>query len=98
MRFQLGLVSQEPVLFNRTIAENISYGDNTRQPLVEELFESARQANIHDWIQSLPKGYETIVGYRGNQLSGGQKQRVAIARALIRQPRILVFVIINFIS
>ena len=81
------------MLFNRTIAENIAYGDNTRQMLVEELIESARQANIHQWIQSLPKGYETIVGHRGNQLSGGQKQRVAIARALIRQPRILVLAI-----
>ncbi|XP_057369928.1 ATP-dependent translocase ABCB1-like [Daphnia carinata] len=90
LRFRLGLVCQEPVLFNRTIGENIAYGDNTRQALAEELMESARQANIHHWIESLPNGYETIVGHRGAQLSGGQKQRVAIARALLRRPQILI--------
>ncbi|KZS13112.1 ATP-binding cassette sub-family B member 5 [Daphnia magna] len=90
LRFRFGLVCQEPILFNRTIGENIAYGDNTRQALTEELIESARQANIHHWIESLPNGYETIVGHRGAQLSGGQKQRVAIARALLRRPQILI--------
>ncbi len=90
LRYQIGLVGQEPILFNRTIAENIAYGDNTRQPSVEDLIEAARQANIHNWIQSLPLSYDSNVGHRGAQLSGGQKQRVAIARALIRRPRILI--------
>jgi ABC-type multidrug transport system fused ATPase/permease subunit len=77
------------VLFNRTIAENIAYGDLSRTIAMPEIIEVARQANIHNFIQSLPLGYETAVGQRGAQLSGGQKQRVAIARALIRHPRIL---------
>nr|QST14979.1 ABCB1-1 protein [Diaphanosoma celebensis] len=89
LRSQLGIVSQEPVLFNRTIADNIAYGDNQRQVPMEEIIEAARKANIHSFIQSLPLGYETMVGERGTQLSGGQKQRVAIARALIRNPRVL---------
>ncbi|XP_057376289.1 ATP-dependent translocase ABCB1-like [Daphnia carinata] len=89
LRSKLGIVSQEPVLFNRTIAENIAYGDLTRSVPMDEIIEAARNANIHTFIQSLPLGYETIAGQRGTQLSGGQKQRMAIARALIRHPRIL---------
>jgi ATP-binding cassette subfamily B (MDR/TAP) protein 1 len=89
LRSNVGIVSQEPVLFNRTIAENIAYGDLSRTIAMPEIIEVARQANIHNFIQSLPLGYETAVGQRGAQLSGGQKQRVAIARALIRHPRIL---------
>ncbi|CAH2269464.1 jg6505 [Pararge aegeria aegeria] len=88
-RQTIGFVQQEPILFDRTIAENIAYGDNTRQPSMEEIVEVAMQANIHEFIASLPMGYETNVGSKGTQLSGGQKQRIAIARALIRQPKIL---------
>jgi ATP-binding cassette subfamily B (MDR/TAP) protein 1 len=89
LRLQLGIVSQEPVLFDRTIAENIAYGDNSRKVPMPEIIEAAKQANIHNFIHTLPLGYETRMGEKGTQLSGGQKQRVAIARALIRNPRIL---------
>jgi len=89
LRSKLGLVSQEPVLFDRSIAENIKYGDNERDVSMEEVMDAARSANIHTFVTSLPGGYETKVGSKGTQLSGGQKQRVAIARALVRNPRIL---------
>ena len=84
----LGLVSQEPVLFNRTLSENIAY-ELTGSVKIEEIIEAARKANIHTFIQSLPSGYDTLAGKGGTQLSGGEKQRVAIARALIHNPRIL---------
>ncbi|KAG8176437.1 hypothetical protein JTE90_026655 [Oedothorax gibbosus] len=89
LRSHIGLVSQEPVLFSYSIAENIAYGDNSRQVDMEEIIEAAREANIHNFISTLPQGYETPVGDKGTQLSGGQKQRVAIARALLRNPKIL---------
>ncbi|KAK3746942.1 hypothetical protein RRG08_030352 [Elysia crispata] len=89
LRQQIGIVSQEPVLFDRSIAENIAYGDNTRVVGMEEIIEAAKGANIHNFISELPSGYDTNVGAKGTQLSGGQKQRVAIARALVRNPKIL---------
>lgn len=89
LRSQLGFVSQEPVLFDRTIAENIAYGDNSRDIPMTEIMAAARMANIHDFVSALPLGYETSLGTKGAQLSGGQKQRIAIARALVRNPRVL---------
>ncbi|XP_025923473.1 multidrug resistance protein 1-like [Apteryx rowi] len=89
LRSQIGIVSQEPVLFDCTIAENIAYGDNSREVPHEEIVSAAKKANIHSFIESLPNKYNTCVGDKGTQLSGGQKQRVAIARALVRQPQIL---------
>ncbi|XP_040208744.1 ATP-dependent translocase ABCB1-like isoform X2 [Rana temporaria] len=89
LRSQIGIVSQEPVLFDCSIAENIAYGDNSRVVSMEEIQEAAKTANIHSFIEQLPEKYNTPVGGKGTQLSGGQKQRIAIARALIRAPKLL---------
>ncbi|KAM3965199.1 ATP-dependent translocase ABCB1-like [Aphomia sociella] len=89
VRRSIGFVQQEPILFDRTIGDNIAYGDNSRQPSMDEIVEAAKQANIHNFITSLPLGYDSNIGSKGTQLSGGQKQRVAIARALLRNPQIL---------
>ncbi|KAJ0067382.1 hypothetical protein NL108_003165, partial [Boleophthalmus pectinirostris] len=85
---QVALVGQEPVLFARSVEENISYGLShvTR----ENVERAAKNANAHDFINTLQRGYDTCVGEKGAQLSGGQKQRVAIARALVRNPRVLI--------
>ena len=88
LRDQIGLVGQEPVLFNDTIRANIAYG-KLGEVTEEELIKVAKAANAHEFISSLPQGYDTTVGERGVQLSGGQKQRVAIARAILKDPRIL---------
>ncbi|MEQ2201267.1 hypothetical protein XENOCAPTIV_010004 [Xenoophorus captivus] len=85
---KVALVGQEPVLFARTIKENITYGLSDIS--MEAVVQAASKANAHEFITSLPKGYDTSVGEKGMQLSGGQKQRVAIARALIRHPRVLI--------
>ena len=87
LRDQIGLVSQEPVLFATTIMENIRHGK--RGATNTEVFEAARMANAHTFITGFTDGYETEVGERGVQLSGGQKQRIAIARAIIKDPTIL---------
>jgi ATP-binding cassette subfamily B protein len=89
LRAAVGIVPQDTVLFNDTIRYNIRYG--RPQASDEEVHEAARAAHIHDFIVSLPQGYETMVGERGLKLSGGEKQRVAIARALLKNPRILIF-------
>ena len=88
LRSAVGIVPQDTVLFNDTIAYNIRYGrpDATEQ----EVFDAARLASIHEFILSLPKGYETRVGERGLKLSGGEKQRVAIARTVLKNPPVLV--------
>ena len=97
-RSKMSLVGQEPILFDRTIAENIIYGVDglTAENMTEmiekrrgDIEQAAKEANIHDVINKLPEKYNTRVGERGGQLSGGQKQRVAIARALIRKPKLL---------
>ncbi|EEB12411.1 multidrug resistance protein, putative [Pediculus humanus corporis] len=90
LRSKLALVSQEPILFDRTVKENIEYGDNSRVVTMDEIRDAAQAANIHAFIESLPEGYETRLGTGGTQISGGQKQRIAIARALIRNPQILI--------
>ena len=89
LRAAIGIVPQDTVLFNDTIYYNIHYGrpDATS----EEVIAAAQAAHIHDFIQSLPEGYEAKVGERGLKLSGGEKQRVAIARAILKNPRILIF-------
>jgi ATP-binding cassette subfamily B protein len=84
---QVSLVPQEPILFHRTLMENIRYG--RRDATDEEVFEAARKARCHDFINELPQGYETFVGERGVKLSGGERQRVAIARAILKGSPIL---------
>ena len=89
VRQAIGIVPQDTVLFNDTVAYNIAYGQpGASQAQVEE---AARAAHIHDFISATPKGYDTMVGERGLKLSGGEKQRVAIARTLLKNPPILIF-------
>ncbi|MGB5277090.1 MAG: ABC transporter ATP-binding protein/permease [Gammaproteobacteria bacterium] len=89
LRENVGIVPQDTVLFNQSIYHNIHYAN--QKATMEDIIEAARVANIHEFIQSLPDGYETIVGERGLKLSGGEKQRIAIARVILKNPRILVF-------
>lgn len=88
LREQVGVVSQEPILFATSIADNIRYGRTTATQA--EVEAAAKAANAHAFIASFPDGYQTLVGERGVRLSGGQKQRVAIARAILKDPRLLV--------
>jgi ABC-type transport system involved in Fe-S cluster assembly fused permease/ATPase subunit len=85
----LSIVPQEPTLFNDSIANNIKFGKSDATK--EEMITAAKAAHIHEFIDSLPQKYDTLVGERGIKISGGQKQRVAIARAVIKNPKILVF-------
>ncbi|TNM61653.1 ABC transporter ATP-binding protein [Aliirhizobium smilacinae] len=88
LRGQIAIVQQEPILFHRTLAENIAYGQpNASRRQIEQ---AARQASAHDFIINLPKGYETMVGERGVKLSGGERQRVAIARAFLADAPVLI--------
>jgi ATP-binding cassette subfamily B (MDR/TAP) protein 1 len=89
VRSNMALVSQEPILFDCSIRENILYGLDPQTVSLERIQQAAQLANIESFVKSLPAGYETRVGEKGTQLSGGQKQRIAIARALIRNPKIL---------
>ena len=89
LRAAIGIVPQDTVLFNDSIYYNIAYGRPDASH--EEILQAAQAAHIHDFIVSLPKGYDTVVGERGLKLSGGEKQRVAIARAILKRPSILIF-------
>ena len=89
VRRAIGIVPQDTVLFNDSIAYNIAYGQPGASQ--DEIERVARAAQIHDFIASTPKGYDTPVGERGLKLSGGEKQRVAIARTLLKNPQVLVF-------
>lgn len=88
LRQSIGIVQQDVYLFTGTIRDNISYGD--RNASENEIIEAAKKANIHEFIMSLPDGYNTYVGERGTRLSGGQKQRISIARIFLKNPKILI--------
>lgn len=89
LRRSIGIVPQDTVLFNESILYNLQYADPGAGR--DELEQAARMADIHDFIQGLPQGYDTLVGERGLKLSGGEKQRVAIARVILKRPKILIF-------
>ena len=88
LRSQIGIVQQDVYLFCGTIRENISYGKP--DATADEIIEAAKKANIHDFIEELPDGYDTFIGERGTRLSGGQKQRISIARVFLKNPHILI--------
>jgi subfamily B ATP-binding cassette protein MsbA len=88
LRSLIGIVSQESILFNTSVTENIAFGDEN--PSIEKVIEAAKTANAYDFIMGLENGFDTVIGERGNKLSGGQKQRLSIARAIYLDPQILI--------
>ncbi len=88
LRDQIGLVTQQTLLFNDTARNNIAYGDQNCSD--QEIIEAAKAAKAHDFIQKLPQGYDTIIGEQGVKLSGGERQRISIARALLKNAPILI--------
>ena len=88
LRDKIGIVQQDIYLFNASVKENILYGRPTATD--EEVINAAKRANIHDYILTLPEGYDTVIGERGVRLSGGQKQRLSIARVFLKDPPILI--------
>ena len=88
LRAQMGIVSQEAILFNDTVRNNIAFGLETATD--EAIIAAAKAANAHDFISEMPEGYHTNIGDRGSKLSGGQRQRLTIARALLKNPPILI--------
>ena len=88
LRDKIGIVAQDVFIFDGTVKENIAFGKENAAD--EEIYEAAKRANIHDYVMTLPNGYETWVGERGVQLSGGQRQRISIARAFLKNPPILI--------
>jgi subfamily B ATP-binding cassette protein MsbA len=88
LREHIGIVTQDPILFNDTIRNNICYGMSDAD--FEDIVRAAKAANAHDFIMELPQGYDTIIGERGLKLSGGQRQRISIARALLKNPPIMI--------
>lgn len=88
LRGQIGIVTQQTILFNDTVKNNIAYGDIEKTD--EDIIQAARAANAHDFIMNLPNGYETVIGEQGAKLSGGERQRISIARALLKDAPILI--------
>ena len=89
LRDKIGFIPQEPFLFNTTLRENIAYGKPEASD--EEIMKASKSANIHRFIEGLPKRYDTVIGERGAKISGGERQRISIARAILKDPPILIF-------